>query len=52
MTTENHVTILTWLGSKPKYLWVSKNFRVASSVKGLVIIYQWICTVLPGAASS
>jgi hypothetical protein len=36
----NHVTVLTWLGSKPKYLWVSKNLQVASSVKGLVIIYH------------
>jgi hypothetical protein len=42
---------LTWSASKPKYLRVSKNLRVAASVKGLVIIYQWIGTVLLGPAS-
>jgi hypothetical protein len=49
---EKSCIILTWSGSKPKYRRLSKNLRVASSVKGLVIIYQWICTALPGAAKS
>lgn len=33
---------LTWSDSRPKYLWLSKYLRVASSVNGLVIIYQCI----------
>lgn len=32
----------TWSASRPKYLWLSKNLRVGSSVNGLVIMYQCI----------
>jgi hypothetical protein len=41
---ENKNKILTWSASRPKNLWLSKNLRVASSVNGLVIMYQCICT--------
>lgn len=39
-------SFLTWSASRPKYLWLSKNLRVGSSVNGLVIMYQCIGVTL------
>lgn len=42
MTELGSQNFLTWSASRPKYLWLSKNLRVGSSVNGLVIMYQCI----------
>lgn len=43
---------LTWSTSKPKFLCLSKNLRVASSVNGLVIMYHGIGGTKPADNAS